>query len=168
MPSKPDLQAILSTAQEQKAANEKYLKWLKVKKPQKLDLQVQAAHNQVFSQIDCLECANCCKTTSPIFYPKDIERAAKALRMKAVHFETQYLRIDEDKDYVLQGSPCPFLHDDNYCGIYDSRPTACREYPHTDRKNFIQLTELTYKNTLVCPAVVSIVDKLKLVYPKPE
>ncbi|MFM2386131.1 MAG: hypothetical protein RL660_888 [Bacteroidota bacterium] len=150
-----------------KDENNKYLKWLKTKKPAKLDLTMQAAHNEAFEQIDCLDCANCCKTTSPIFYSKDIERAAKALRMKAVDFERQYLRIDEDGDYVLQSSPCTFLDSDNYCGIYDSRPTACREYPHTDRKNFIQITELTYRNTLVCPAVVSILEKVKEVFVKP-
>jgi uncharacterized protein len=168
MPSASHLQALLAQGQEQKKVNEKYLKWLKAKKPQKLDLQVQEAHSRTFEVVDCLTCANCCKTTSPIFYPKDIERAAKALRMKAVDFETQYLRVDEDKDHVLQGSPCPFLQADNYCGIYEARPTACREYPHTDRKNFAQIAELAYKNTLVCPAVVSIVNKLKAVYPKPE
>ncbi|MFM2191149.1 MAG: hypothetical protein RLZZ118_106 [Bacteroidota bacterium] len=156
--------ALLQKGKEEKKANEKYLQWLKRKHPPKLDITIQHIHDVVFEKIDCLHCANCCKTTSPIFYPKDIERAAKALRMKAVDFEKNYLRIDEDKDFVLQSSPCPFLMEDNACSIYESRPTACREYPHTNRKNFVQITELTYKNTLVCPAVVKIVDELKEVY----
>jgi uncharacterized protein len=148
-------------------ATQKYMEWLKKKKPVKLDEVVQSIHNQVFAKVDCLECANCCKTTSPIFYPKDVERAAKALKIKAAFFEQEYLRVDEEGDYVLQQSPCAFLREDNKCSIYDNRPTACREYPHTNRKNFVQITELTYKNTLVCPAVVRIVKGLQEKFPVP-
>jgi uncharacterized protein len=158
------IEFLLQKAKDDRKVNQKYLQWIKKKHPPKLDVTMQTIHDQVFDKTDCLQCANCCKTTSPIFYPKDIERAAKALRIKAAEFEAQYLRIDEDKDFVLKSSPCPFLHADNECGIYESRPTACREYPHTNRKNFVQITELTYKNTLVCPAVVQIVEKLKEVY----
>ena len=73
---------------------------------------------------------------------------------------TTYLRMDEEGDYVLQKSPCAFLGTDNYCSIYDIRPLACREYPHTDRKNIHQILDLTLKNTEVCPAVADIVVKL--------
>lgn len=120
-------------------------------------------HHEVFEEVSCLECANCCKTTSPIFYQNDIERVARALRMRPGDFMEQYLRIDDDKDYVLKSAPCPFLDADNYCQIYEDRPKACREYPHTDRKRMVQITELTLKNTLVCPAVLEIVERLKLV-----
>ncbi len=159
-----NLQSLLHKANDKKAENSKYLKWLKVKHPAKLDTTVQQIHREVFEKVDCLACANCCKTTSPIFYSKDIDRASKALKMKSIDFEKKYLHIDGDGDYVLQSAPCPFLMEDNMCQIYDSRPTACREYPHTDRKNFLQITELTYNNTLVCPAVVLILDKLKTVF----
>jgi uncharacterized protein len=159
-----NVQSTLNSAKDKKVENKKYLKWLKAKHPPKLDVTVQNFHEEVFESMDCLQCANCCKTTSPIFYKKDIERAAKALRMKAVEFEHQYLYVDGDGDYVLHSAPCPFLMDDNACNIYEDRPTACREYPHTNRKNFIQLIDLTYNNTLVCPAVVNIVEKLKLVF----
>src|ERR1700757_2109627 len=75
--------------------------------------------------------------------------------------EEAFEKIDEDEDYVLKQAPCPFLGDDNYCSVYEDRPTACREYPHTDRKNMYQILDLTYKNTLVCPAVLRIVDEVK-------
>lgn len=118
-------------------------------------------HDEVFAATDCLQCANCCKTTSPIFYPADVERAAKALRMKPGHFSEKYLRVDEDNDLVLKTTPCPFLADDNRCAIYAHRPRACRDYPHTNRKNMVQIAALTYKNTLVCPAVLQIVERLR-------
>jgi uncharacterized protein len=159
-----NLQSLLHFAKDKKEENKKYLKWLKVKHPPKLDTTVQSIHNQVFQEIDCLQCANCCKTTSPIFYKKDIERAAKALKMKGLDFEREYLYVDGDGDYVLHSAPCPFLMADNACNIYDHRPNACREYPHTNRKNFLQVSDLTFKNSLICPAVVTILEKLKLVF----
>ncbi len=143
------------------AENKKFLLSLKRKNPRKLDDAFHKQHDEVFEEIDCLTCANCCKTTSPIFYQTDIERLAKGLRMKPGDFIEQYLVVDEDKDYVLKTSPCPFLDGDNYCSVYHDRPKACREYPHTDRKKMIQIMELTYKNTLVCPAVLEMVERLK-------
>jgi hypothetical protein len=71
------------------------------------------------------------------------------------------LHIDEDKDYVLKSSPCPFLDRENYCSVYSDRPKACREYPHTNRKKIVQIMDLTYKNTLVCPAVLEMVEQMK-------
>jgi Fe-S-cluster containining protein len=83
------------------------------------------------------------------------------MRIKPGDFITRYLRIDEDKDYVLKSAPCPFLDGENYCSIYEARPKACREYPHTDRKKIVQIMELTHRNTLVCPAVLEMVERLK-------
>lgn len=141
--------------------NKLFLKRLVRKDTKEVDVLFHEAHKEVFAEIDCLTCANCCKTTSPIFYQTDIERAAKALRMKPGSFVEQYLRVDEDKDWVLKSSPCPFLEDDNKCKIYDSRPKACREYPHTDRKKMVQIMDLTYKNSLVCPAVLEMLKRIQ-------
>jgi Fe-S-cluster containining protein len=70
--------------------------------------------------------------------------------------------LDEDGDYVLRSSPCHFLNADNTCSIYESRPLACKEYPHTDRKNMFQILDLTLNNTLVCPVVSRIVSQISL------
>lgn len=155
-----DLAAFKVKAQTQSVQNKKFLSSFKKRNPREVDDLFHAAHEEVFSEIDCLTCANCCKTTSPIFYQTDIERVAKALRMKPGDFIQKYLRIDEDKDYVLQSSPCPFLDDDNRCQVYQDRPKACREYPHTDRKKMVQIMDLTHKNTLVCPAVLEMVERI--------
>jgi uncharacterized protein len=156
-----DLLHFKTQAENLKKANRQYFNKLKLRNPKKLDDVFHEAHEAVFAETDCLTCANCCKTTSPIFYPKDIERAAKAVKMKPGDFIEKYLRIDEDKDYVLQHAPCPFLDPENYCRIYEDRPNACREYPHTNRKKMMQILELTFKNTMVCPAVLKIVEKVK-------
>ena len=141
--------------------NQQFFKRLKKIKPKVLDKLIHPLHEEVFECTDCLKCANCCTTTGPLFTDKDISRIAKHLRIKPFEFTQQYLRIDEDRDYVLKSVPCTFLGEDNYCSIYEVRPKACREYPHTDRKKQNQLLNLTEKNIEVCPAVFNIVEKLK-------
>tara|TARA_B100000378_G_scaffold234429_1_gene200494 strand:+ start:55 stop:552 length:498 start_codon:yes stop_codon:yes gene_type:complete len=141
--------------------NQQFFKRLKKIKPKVLDKLIHPLHEEVFECTDCLKCANCCTTTGPLFTDKDISRIAKHLRIKPSEFTQQYLRIDEDRDYVLKSVPCTFLGEDNYCSIYEVRPKACREYPHTDRKKQNQLLNLTEKNIEVCPAVFNIVEKLK-------
>ena len=83
------------------------------------------------------------------------------MRLKEKEFIETYLRFDEDSDYVLKQSPCSFLEKDNTCSIYDFRPLACREYPHTDRKNMHQILDLTLKNIEICPAVAKIVQEIE-------
>ena len=77
-------------------------------------------------------------------------------------FISRYLIIDSDNDYVLKKSPCVFLNDDNSCYIYEYRPKACREYPHTNRKDFHKISQITMKNIEICPAAFNIVEKLKI------
>lgn len=130
------------------------------KKLDKMDTIVHELHNRFSSEIDCLQCANCCRSLGPAIYDKDIERMAKALRMKPSDVVANYLKIDEDGDYVFQSMPCPFLMPDNYCSIYESRPKACREYPHTDRKKFSQIYKLTVQNTQTCPIAYEVLKEL--------
>ncbi len=161
-----DPQKLKADAQHKSKENKDFLSKLKKKKPNDLDDETHALHHEVFAHTDCLTCANCCKTISPIVIDRDIDRMAKQLRIKPSALIEQYLELDKDGDYVFRQSPCPFLMPDNYCMIYEARPRACREYPHTDRKRFFQITNLTYQNTFVCPAVYEVVEKLKVIYTK--
>jgi uncharacterized protein len=155
------IQNLPKLAKDKHNENKKYFDKLKKKAPKDLDYQMENIHNQVFKKVDCLSCANCCKTTGPLFTSADIERIAKFLKMKTQKFIDQYLRIDEDNDYVLQQVPCTFLDHENYCMIYDVRPKACREFPHTDRKKFQQISHLTLKNVAICPAAYEVVEEMK-------
>lgn len=152
-------------AKEKWVENKKYFAKLKKKQRKRLDVLMNEIHDDEFQRTDCLTCANCCKTSSPIFTEKDIARISKHLRMKENKFIDQYLQRDTDDFMVLKTSPCAFLDQDNSCFIYDVRPKACSEYPHTNRKKFIQITDLTLKNTEICPAVFNIVETLKLKLP---
>ena len=141
--------------------NKKALERLKIKKGKTVDEAFHSLHEAVFEETDCLQCANCCKTTSPIFTDNDIERIAKHLRMRPADLIGKHLHLDDENDYVLNIAPCVFLDTDNYCTIYEARPRACREYPHTNRKNMTGILKLTLANTKVCPAVFEIVERLK-------
>lgn len=130
------------------------------KRLEKMDSIVHDLHEKHSSEVDCLECAACCKFLGPAIYDKDIERLAKALRIKPSEVVSQYLKIDEDGDYVFKTMPCPFLMSDNYCSVYESRPKACREYPHTDRKKFVQIYKLTVTNSSTCPIAYNVLKEL--------
>ena len=144
-----------------RAETNSLVKRLKRKKPKNLDNIVHQLHDEAFDEFDCLDCASCCKTIGPRLTNKDIERLAKHLKMKLSDFINQYILTDEDGDFVFKEHPCPFLLPDNYCLVYENRPKACREYPHTDRKRFYQILELSHKNCETCPVVYDIFQELK-------
>ena len=135
-------------------------KKLRRMKPEKLDELFHTLHEEVFAQIDCLSCAACCKTISPAVRDVDITRLSKTLKMKPSEISEKYFYRDEEGDYVFHDHPCPFLLSDNKCAVYQSRPGACREYPHTDRVHMHQILELTFRNASVCPAVKEILKKI--------
>lgn len=117
-------------------------------------------HEQAFEKVNCLECGNCCKGYSPRFKTPDIKRIAKHLKMKDGDLINQYLRVDEDGDYVMRSTPCAFLGDDNYCSIYDVRPSDCERFPYTDEDVLIKRQNITLKNSSFCPAVYYVLEKL--------
>ena len=133
------------------------IKSMKVKDADRL---VNGLHENEFETINCLECANCCKSLGPRLSHHDIERMAIQLKIGTSAFFDKYIKIDEDNDYIFNSMPCPFLQEDNYCIIYNSRPRACRTYPHTDQKNITSILSTCLKNTETCPAVYNIFKRI--------
>jgi Fe-S-cluster containining protein len=119
-------------------------------------------HRQAFQIVDCTRCANCCRTMNIAFTQTDIDRVAAHLELSADTFVERHLEFDEeDRSYMARRRPCPFLGEDNLCTIYDVRPNACREYPHTDKEGFTFRTRGVADNALRCPAVFWIVEQMK-------
>ena len=116
---------------------------------------------EVFEEMDCLDCANCCKSIPPILSGRDIKRISKHLGMTRLQFENKYVITDEDGDVVMNTSPCPFLAEDNRCQIYDVRPSACRQYPHSGDGQFFQNLSLHKRNVKYCPALFEITKRLE-------
>jgi hypothetical protein len=154
-------------ASNEEKANKKLVKKIKSqKKNASFNKLVQELHEEYFKETDCLQCANCCKNISPIIYEKDIQRISKQLKMRPAIFTETYLKVDKEGDYVFKNAPCPFLQNDNYCMIYEVRPKSCREYPHTDHKNFDHIIKKSIKNTFICPVVYKVFKKLRISYLK--
>lgn len=117
-------------------------------------------HERAFSEINCLDCAGCCKNISPRFKTPDITRISKYLGMKESRMIEQYLRLDNDGDYVVKSSPCPFLNQDNTCQVYEVRPGDCKNYPYTDSGDFFKYPQTTALNLDICPAVYRVLEQL--------
>lgn len=138
----------------------KFARKLQSHKGKHLDRLTNQLHEQVFTHLDCLDCAGCCKGLPPIINHTDSQRIAKHLGLSITNFQQLYLTVDEDNDTVLRQTPCPFLLENNHCSIYEFRPKACRSYPHTE-ENFSKNISYHVKNTLYCPATFFILEQLK-------
>ncbi|MGA2032974.1 MAG: YkgJ family cysteine cluster protein [Thermoguttaceae bacterium] len=160
-----DMQTIIAdwkaNAERHADRNFRFLRSLKMKDERAVDRAARELHDEAFSIIDCIQCANCCKTVSPLFLKGDIHRIAKHLGMTESDFNSTYLRADEDGDLCLKTLPCPFLAEDGRCTIYEVRPKDCAEYPHTHKREFTTRTHLHAGNALSCPAVFWIVEQLR-------
>jgi len=157
------LAEIRSLAYKNKKEYATFFRQVSAKSPGKVDEAFQTLHEEVFAEVNCLDCGNCCKSLGPKLNSTDIRRISGFLRIKVSEFEEKYLRLDEDNDFVFGIMPCAFLSEDNSCRIYEDRPRACREYPHTDQRKMHQVLDITLKNIAICPAAFEIVERLKKV-----
>lgn len=152
---------LLNNWEKKSAEHQKqYKNFLQKADKNKVLKQLPVLHEEAFEKIDCLKCANCCKKYSPRFKTPDIKRISKLLKMKEGDFIETYLRVDEDGDYVANSIPCPFLGSDNYCSIYDNRPSDCHRFPYTDEDVIIKRQPLTLKNSSFCPIVYYVLEGL--------
>jgi Fe-S-cluster containining protein len=117
-------------------------------------------HEEAFTKIDCLQCAACCKNYSPRFKTPDVKRISKHLGLKESDFIETYLKVDNEGDFVVKSTPCPFLGSDNFCSIYEVRPSDCARFPYTDEDVIIKRQPLTLKNSTFCPITYYVLDKL--------
>jgi len=137
-----------------------YKQFLQRARKNKVLKQLPELHEEAFSKIDCLQCANCCKNYSPRFKTPDIKRISKHLKMRESEFIDKYLVVDEEGDFVANAKPCPFLGPNNYCSIFDERPSDCRRFPYTDEDVIIKRQQLTLKNSSFCPITYYVLEKL--------
>ncbi|MBA2498370.1 MAG: YkgJ family cysteine cluster protein [Chitinophagaceae bacterium] len=122
--------------------------------------QLPELTDEAFKSVDCLQCAQCCKNYSPRFKTPDIKRISKQLKMRESEFIDTYLNVDLEGDFVVKSTPCPFLGSDNYCGIYDDRPSDCRRFPYTDEDVLLKRPQLTLKNSTFCPITYYVLERL--------
>lgn len=140
---------------------EEHLTYLKSLRNQAdVDQKAQKLDQEVFEQMDCLDCANCCKSHPPLITSGDIKRIAKHLGMPPKTFKRKYVLEDFNGELSFNYLPCHFLQEDNKCSIYEVRPNACREFPHMGQKGFHKRAKLNAQNTLSCPAAYQVVRRM--------
>jgi len=122
--------------------------------------QLPHLNDEAFEKIDCLQCAACCKNYSPRFKTPDIKRISKHLGKKESDFIDTYLKVDEDGDFVVKSTPCPFLGSDNHCSIYEVRPSDCARFPYTGEDVILKRQSLTLKNATFCPITYYVLERL--------
>ncbi len=85
-------------------------------------------------QIDCTQCANCCKVATAQVSERDVERLARYLRIKPAQFLAEYTTQSDEEGTILRRteSGCVFLSGTE-CTVYDARPETCQRFPHLVR-----------------------------------
>lgn len=158
-----DLKKFRATAARKKDSLSAFLVKLDDIVPEDMPALVAKADAEVWKEVNCMECANCCKTMTPTFTKADVKRISAHVGMKPKEFMDKWLVKEEDSgDWINTTQPCQFLKD-NMCSIYEVRPVDCAEFPHHNKKPF-DLYNDTFTNNLVhCPATLTLVDKLKKV-----
>lgn len=158
------MEDILINWEKKSAEHQKnYQQYLKKANKNKVLKVLPDLHEAAFEKVNCLECANCCKNYSPRFKMPDIKRISKVLGMKETAFIDQYLQMDNEGDYVVKSTPCPFLGADNFCSIYEDRPSDCARFPYTDEDVLLKRPLITIKNSSFCPAVYYVLENLMVV-----
>ena len=161
-----DLQKFRKTAARKKKKLSEFLDKFDKVVPHDMPKLVARVDATVWRDIDCMQCANCCKTMTPTFRKADITRIAAHTGMTPKAFADKWLLKEEDTgDWINKTQPCQFLID-NKCSIYEVRPKDCAEFPHHNKKPFDAYND-TFKNNLVhCPATLTLVDRMEQIVNK--
>ncbi|OHD15113.1 MAG: hypothetical protein A2Z96_02745 [Spirochaetes bacterium GWB1_48_6] len=157
----PEYEKILEKSKSQQKEIQRQMLFLSKLNKKNFDHIVADYHDEVFAEIDCLKCGNCCRVLGPRFRDKDVKIIAKEIGTTPGEFVAEYLKADVDAaGYDLKTVPCPFLELDNSCNIYKKRPLSCEEFPYTQDHNIQRHLVRLAHNTLICPGAFLIVEKI--------
>ncbi|MBK8711530.1 MAG: YkgJ family cysteine cluster protein [Niastella sp.] len=126
-----------------------------------IDKLTPEIEKEVWQEVDCLSCANCCKKMTPTFTDQDLKRISAHFNQTPEEFRKQWLEKDKNKDWVNKQQPCQFLNlKDNKCSIYAIRPADCAGFPHLSKKRWKEYAHVHKQNIDYCPATYSMVEKM--------
>lgn len=138
-----------------------FLTRLEKKKIRGLDNLVAAADKKVWKEVDCLGCANCCKTMSPTYTKEDVKRISNHLEMTEKAFREKWLYKDKSGDWMNKTQPCQFLNlQTNMCSVYSVRPRDCAGFPHHTKRKMTDYMHVYKQNIEYCPATYKIVEQI--------
>jgi uncharacterized protein len=157
-----NLRSFKARARHTKTGMRRFLSKIARNKPRGLDAKIAILEKEVWKEIDCLSCANCCKTMTPTYNPRDLKRISAHFKMTVTDFKKKYLKQERggERDWMNEWTPCQFLNlDDNKCSIYAIRPDDCAGFPHLSKK-FKDYVHIHKQNVEYCPATHRLVEKM--------
>jgi len=157
-----NLRSFKQRVRHRKTSLRRFLTKLEKNPPRKLDEITMAVEKEVWREIDCLSCANCCKTMSPTYTPKDIRLISSHLNMTSQQFKDKWLHKESGSgDWMNKSTPCQFLNlDTNMCGIYEVRPLDCAGFPHLPKRKMVEYMHVHKQNIEYCPATYRMIEKM--------
>ena len=157
-----NLRSFRQKARIHQKAFKQYLGKIKKNPPRGLDTIAAGIDAEVWKEVDCLSCANCCKSMTPTFTRADIKRISTYLEMTHIEFKEKWLKFDKkDGDWVNKKQPCQFLdHTTNMCSIYEVRPLDCSGFPYLKKRKMSDYLHVHQQNVVYCPATFKMVEKM--------
>ncbi len=140
-----------------------FLSTLEKNAPRRLDKIAEEVDKEIWQEVDCLTCSNCCRSMTPTFTKKDTERIAAHFNQTPDEFREKWLYKDKKGDWMNTKTPCQFLElKTNMCSIYTIRPEDCAGFPHFAKKKMTDYIHVHKQNIEYCPATYKMVEKMQL------
>ena len=128
---------------------------------EELDEIVHGHLEAVAEQIDCRACGNCCRHVLPVLSPSEVTRLARGLGLTRDALVNRHLQPHrEEGRLTFNARPCPLLTGTE-CSAYESRPDACRSFPHLHKPEFVFRLAGVVANCAICPIVFNVYERLK-------
>lgn len=139
----------------------RFLTKLESNPPRQLDAYALLIDKEVWQETDCLACSNCCRTMTPTYTFKDLQRISAHLNMSMKQFKEKWLYRNREGEWMNVQTPCQFLdRKTNMCSIYAVRPEDCAGFPHLTKKKMTDYIHVHKQNIQHCPATFKMVEKL--------
>lgn len=157
-----ELVQIRRLGEKKRDENMRFRQW--IKSHDFVERQFRRVAQEVHDEIDCRQCAECCRVTEVELAERDIERLARYLRISVPEFREQYTAKGEEGELILRRTEqgCVFLSG-NDCTVYDARPGNCERFPHLLRGNgsvAFRMWQFVDRATY-CPIVYNWMEKVK-------
>ncbi|MEO0310738.1 MAG: hypothetical protein RIQ89_395 [Bacteroidota bacterium] len=160
MPAYKPLKDLKPQFKKRKKIFNTFLKGIYKRKYRGKDALAIKSNKEAFEVIDCLKCANCCKTMTPTWKKSEVKRVAFHLGMSYQQYYDKYLYLDDNGDIMNKKTPCQHLGKGNKCSVYEIRPSDCSGFPHTQYKEFYRYEHIHRQNIEYCPITMHVVSKM--------
>jgi Fe-S-cluster containining protein len=158
-----DLVQIRRLGEHKRDENERFRKHLK--RHNFIERQFRRIAQHVEDNIDCRQCANCCRVATARLAGRDVEKLSKFLGLRPAEFLRDYTDQSPDEGLILKRndeSGCVFL-EGNTCTVYEARPHICENFPHLLKgEGSLQARMWDFKDrACYCPIVYNTLEAFK-------